>query len=54
MMSVFGRSAVGAGIGKTLIEGKVSRCFIGVTEARHASKVVCLELPGDDARGATR
>jgi hypothetical protein len=42
-----GWSSLGAGIGVGSIADLVSCNFVGVTEARHASSVVCLVFPGE-------
>lgn len=48
-----GRNSTGAGIGSTWMVA-VSRNFVGVADARHASSVVCLDFPGDEATEVSR
>ena len=48
------RSSVGTGIGAASITRAASRSFVGVSEARHASNVVCLDFPGDEATEVPR
>jgi hypothetical protein len=48
------RSAGGAGIGVKSMAGSTSRSLVGVADARHMSKVVCLVFPGDEATEAPR
>jgi hypothetical protein len=48
------RSFGGAGIGAALMAGVEPRSFVGVAEARQASRVVCLDFPGDDRTEVSR
>jgi hypothetical protein len=48
------RSCGGGGIGAALKVGGARRSFVGVTEARHASKVLCFDFPGDESTEVPR
>ena len=52
--SAAGRSSDCIGIGAASETGVVSRSFVGVAETRHASNVVCLDFPGDEATEVPR
>jgi hypothetical protein len=49
-----GRSSDGVGTGAACMTGPTFRNFVGVTDARHVSSVVCLVLPGDGATEVPR
>jgi hypothetical protein len=49
-----GRKFGGAGMGVVSVGGSTSRSLVGVADARHVSKVVCLVFPGDEATEVPR